>query len=90
VWLGSSRVPRRPWWSFEQRWSALGRQDGLTVYTNIVRANWQKMLEVLDLSEGIDSIAGRYVHQTVKHQMRALAENLIDPMGPRSRTERHT
>ena len=58
-------------------WEQLGRPDALAVWSQIVRFNWLKMAELLQLAEGIDSPAGTLVRATLQQQIAVLAEQMV-------------
>jgi hypothetical protein len=85
MWLGSPRVPRRPFWSFLELWQRLGRKDAIRVWSSVCSFNLGKMLELLKLvdmeHETKPSVATSMLKQAIQQHMELLASSLIDECG---------
>lgn len=77
VWIGAVGAPISPYHSFARVWEALGRDDALPVFGQIVRHNWAVMRELRCLCQDIDTPAGQMLRTALDRHMRVMGQQQV-------------
>jgi len=78
VWLGSELIQRRPFWSFKKAFLHINRDDYVYAFSLIKSINLQKLTELIEELDNIDSIAAKMLKKAALNQIKIIGNSVMD------------